>query len=95
MKVQVPQLLSPHAVTTEAHAPSACALKQKKPPQWEAHEPQKRAVPTHPNQRKPTHSNEDPAHPKIKKINLKKNFNYKNKIKKLQPEGKASNLTHI
>ena len=66
MKVQVPQPLSPHAVTTEAHESRARSLKQKKPPQWEVHAPQQRIVPTHPNQRKPTHSNEDPAQPKIK-----------------------------
>ena len=27
----VPQVLSPHVATTEAHAPTACALKQEKP----------------------------------------------------------------
>ena len=29
---RVPQLLSPSATTTEAHAPRACALQQEKPP---------------------------------------------------------------
>jgi len=28
----VPQLLSPHATTNEAHAPGACAPQQEKPP---------------------------------------------------------------
>ena len=37
---RMPQLLSPHATTTEAHVPRACALQQKKPPQGEAHTPQ-------------------------------------------------------
>ena len=32
-----PQLLSPRATTTEAHAPRARAPQQEKPPQWEAH----------------------------------------------------------
>ena len=36
----VPQLLSPHATTTEAHTPRAHALQQEKPPQWEARTPQ-------------------------------------------------------
>ena len=36
-----PQLLSPHATTTEAHAPQ-----QEKPTQWEAHAPQPRVAPT-------------------------------------------------
>ena len=31
-----PQLLSPHAATTEAHAPRVRALQQEKPPQREA-----------------------------------------------------------
>ena len=31
-----PQLLSPHATTTEARVPRARALQQEKPPQWEA-----------------------------------------------------------
>ena len=32
----MPQLLSPRAATTEAHAPRACALQQEKPLQREA-----------------------------------------------------------
>ena len=36
------QLLSPCAATTEARAPRACAPQQEKPPQWEAHAPQRR-----------------------------------------------------
>ena len=38
---RVPQLLSPCATTTEAHAPRAHAP-QEKPPQWEARAPQRR-----------------------------------------------------
>ena len=38
----MPQLLSPRATTTEAHAPRARAPQQKKPPQREAHAPQRR-----------------------------------------------------
>ena len=44
-----PQLLSPHATTTEACAPRAHALQQGKPPQWEAHVPQQRVAPAHHN----------------------------------------------
>ena len=40
-----PQLLSPCATTTEAHAPRAHALQQEKPPQWEACAPQRRVAP--------------------------------------------------
>ena len=36
---------SPRATTTEAHVPRACALKQEKPPQWEARAPQRRVAP--------------------------------------------------
>ena len=36
-QAHVPQLLSPCAATTEAHALRACALQQEKPPQREAH----------------------------------------------------------
>lgn len=39
-KAHGPQLLSPHAATTKARVPGACALPQEKPPLWEAHEPQ-------------------------------------------------------
>ena len=42
------QLLSPHAATTEAHAPRARAPQQEKPPQWEA-SAQRRVAPTHRN----------------------------------------------
>ena len=41
-----PQLLSPHATTTEACAPRTRAPQQQKPPQWEAHAPQWRVAPT-------------------------------------------------
>ena len=44
-----PQLLSPCATTTEAHAPRACAPQQEKPLQWEALAPQQRVAPTHRN----------------------------------------------
>ena len=64
-----PQLLSPHATTTEARAPRARAPQEEKPPQWEAHALQRRVAPAHRNQRKPAHSNEDPMQPKINKIN--------------------------
>ena len=42
----VPQLLSLHATTTEAHAPRARAPQQEKPPQWEARAAQRRVAPT-------------------------------------------------
>ena len=42
-----PQLLSPHATTTEALAPRARAPQQKKPPQWEAHALQRRVPLAH------------------------------------------------
>ena len=45
----VPQLLSPHAATTEAHAPRARAPQQEKPPQWEARALQRRVALTHRN----------------------------------------------
>ena len=41
----VPQLLSLHATTTEAHVPRACAPQQEKPLQWEACAPQWRVAP--------------------------------------------------
>ena len=44
-----PQLLSPRATTTEAHAPRARAPQQEKPPQWDARAPQWRAAPAHRN----------------------------------------------
>ena len=62
-----PQLLSPSAASTDARVPRACALQQENPPQWEARAPQWRVAPTHRNYRKPMHSNEDPAQPKINK----------------------------
>ena len=66
-RARAPQLLSPRATTTEAHVPRACALQQEKPPQWEAHAPQ-RIVPARHNQRKPANSNKDPMQPKINKF---------------------------
>ena len=44
-----PQLPSPRATTTEAHAPRACAPWRERPPQWEARAPQRRVVPAHHN----------------------------------------------
>ena len=44
-----PQLLSPCATTTEAHAPRARAPEQEKPPEWEAYAPQWRVAPAHHN----------------------------------------------
>ena len=41
----MPQLLSLHAATTEAHMPRAWAPQQEKPLQWEARAPQQRAAP--------------------------------------------------
>ena len=41
----VPQLLRLRATTTEAWAPRAHAPQQEKPPQWEAHTPQRRVTP--------------------------------------------------
>ena len=37
------------AAATEAHVPRACALQQKKAPQWEACAPQWRVAPAHHN----------------------------------------------
>ena len=62
-----PQLLSPCATSTEAHAPGDWALQQEKPLQWEAQAPQQRIVPTGPNQRKLVRSNEDWVQPKTNK----------------------------
>ena len=45
----MPQLLSPQATTPEAQALTAHALQQEKPPQWEAHAPQRRVAPAHRN----------------------------------------------
>ena len=48
-RAREPQLLSPHATTTEARAPRACAPQQEKPLPWEAHAPQWRVEPAHHN----------------------------------------------
>ena len=45
-KARAPQLLSPHATTTEACVPRAHAPQQEKPPQQEARAPQRRVAPT-------------------------------------------------
>ena len=52
--------------------PRACALHREKPLQWEAQALQQRADPARRNERKPAHSDEDPAHQKNKSINLKR-----------------------
>ena len=57
---RVPQLLKPVRL-------ESVLCNKKKPLQWEAHTPQRRVAPAHRNQRKPTHSNEDPTQPKINK----------------------------
>ena len=48
-RAREPQLLSPCATTTEAHAPRARAPQQKKPLQWEARVPQQRVAPARHN----------------------------------------------
>ena len=48
-RAHVPQLLSPHAATTEARMPKACALQQEKPLWWESCTPQWRVAPAHRN----------------------------------------------
>ena len=54
----------------------ACALEtesqQEKPPQWEAHVPQRESSPCSGPLEKSPSSNEDPAQPKINKLYLKK-----------------------
>ena len=64
---RAPQLLSPHATTTEAHMPRAHAPQKEKPLQWEAHTPQWRVAPARRDKTKPVHSNKDPTQPKINK----------------------------
>ena len=44
-----PQLLSPRSITTEACMPRAHALQQEKPPQLEAHTPQRKVAPARRN----------------------------------------------
>ena len=44
-RARKPQLLSPRAAITEACVPRARAPQQEKPPQWEAHTPQRRVAP--------------------------------------------------
>ena len=46
-RARKPQLLSLCATTIEAHVPTARALQQKKPLQWEASAPPQRVAPTH------------------------------------------------
>ena len=45
IKACEPQLVSPGAVTTEAHEPRVCAPQQEKPQKWKAHVPQRRIAP--------------------------------------------------
>ena len=47
--------------------PRACAPRQEKPLQWEAHAQQWKLAPAHCSSRKPTQSNTDPAQPKKEK----------------------------
>ena len=58
---RAPQLLSLRATTTEARAPRACALKQERPPQWEARILQWGVAPARRNWRKHARNNEDPT----------------------------------
>lgn len=60
----MPQLLSLNAATTEAHAPRACALQQRKPLQGEACTPQLESSP-HSHLEKARAQQEDPAQPEI------------------------------
>ena len=48
-RAREPQLLSPHATTTEARAPKAHAPQQEKPPQREARAPQRGVASTRHN----------------------------------------------
>ena len=48
-RAREPQLLSPHATTTEAHMARAHDPQQEKPLQWEARTPQQRVAPAHRN----------------------------------------------
>ena len=64
----------PHAVEQLkpfCHNYWACAPQQEKPSWWEAHTLQLESSPSPSSWRKPVHSNEDPAQPKIKNL-LKK-----------------------
>ena len=63
-----PQLLSPRATTTKAHAPGARAPQQEKPPQWDACARQRGVAPARRNLEKPARSNKDPTQPKINKL---------------------------
>ena len=69
-----PQLLSPRGTTAEACAPEPVLQKRghtsEKPMRCNQEQ-----SPAHRHQRKPSHSNEDPARPKINKQNYLKNNN--------------------
>ena len=65
--------MSPYPAATEAHAATAHALQQEKPPRRETRAPQLESSPHLPPQEKSPHNDEDPAQPKINKyIILKK-----------------------
>jgi len=72
------QLLSPSATTAEACMSRACALQQKKSPQWEAHLPQRWVAPACHNQRK-VHTATKTLHTQINKYFLKKEKTPRNK----------------
>ena len=65
-----PQLLAPHAATTEARVPTACAPQQDNTLQWETHSQQQENS-LHSETRESLHSKEDPVQPKKKE----KSFN--------------------
>ena len=65
---RMPQLLSPRATAAEVHVPGAHAPQQERPPQWEAHAPQRGVAPAHRGWRGPAISSEDPTQPKINKF---------------------------
>ena len=57
----VPQRLSRHSTIAKDCVPTACALQQEKPPQWEARALQWRGTPAHCIERKPLHTVNDQA----------------------------------
>ena len=92
-----PQLLSPHAATTEALTPSACAPQQEKLRQWEAHAlklqsslhlPQLQKA--HVQQRRPSPTNKI-TDIKFKRINRKKTVMSQN-LEEGQFQGRNSQL---
>ena len=74
---RAPQLLSlcsraQEHQNTAAHMPTARALQQEEPPQWEARAPQLERSPHSPQLDKSLCDNKDPVQPKINKIMKKK-----------------------